>query len=461
MNQWTLALLLTATCGCSVVVDGAIRDPADSGVPLDGNAVSPDGNAMPSDASGDPCMGMEDGASCGTLLVCIDGECVGSECGDAVTDPSNNEDCDDGDEESGDGCENDCTFSCDDASDCDDGLPCTGTETCGTDHVCAAGVALGMGDPCAQPDGMDGICRGSDCVAPGCGDGVRTGAEECDDGDLEGGDGCEADCTFTCETDPDCDDGSVCTGTETCDVAMHTCVPGTTLACDDSSPCTRNECDAATGCVYPLIDMDMDGHAPIEIGTCGTDCNDMRRDVNPDAVELCGDALNSDCRDGVDPTSTPIWYRDCDNDEYAALGAVTMTACSEPPGVAGCTGWTTRVPITGDRSTYDCNDANANVRPGQATYYTSAISGASSSVDYDYDCDLVESREIVATSISRTASCTYSRGGCIGVTGWTGTSAPSCGASAEFSSCRVGLCFPSPCTTSCFRSNSTRTQACR
>ena len=31
---------------------------------------------------------------------------------------------------------------------------------------------------------------------------------------------------------------------------------------------------------------------------------------------------------------------------------------------SGCTGWTTRVPISGTRSTYDCNDANANVRPG-------------------------------------------------------------------------------------------------
>jgi cysteine-rich repeat protein len=45
-----------------------------------------------------------------------------------------------------------------------------------------------------------------------CGDNVVQLGEECDDGDLVGGDGCEADCTIT----PVCGDGSIQSGEE-CD----------------------------------------------------------------------------------------------------------------------------------------------------------------------------------------------------------------------------------------------------
>jgi len=435
MKQWTLALFLTTACGCSIIVDGAIRDPEDGGVvPMD---------APMGDAPGNPCAGAEDGDACGTGLVCVDEECVASECGDDVTDPANNEDCDDGNEDAGDGCENDCTFTCEGDNECDDGLPCNGTETCGDDHTCGMGTPLGAGDPCTQPDTMPGVCRGDECVAAGCGNMLPDFGEECDDGNMTDGDGCDADCTFTCESDTECDDMSVCSGTETCNVAMHVCVAGTPMTCDDSSPCTANECEASMGCIYPLIDMDMDGHASQTLGACGTDCNDMRADVSPDAAELCGDALDSDCDGSPNPASTPVWYRDCDDDGYAVVGAVTMTACSEPPGVLGCTGWTTRVPISGNRSTFDCNDSNRDVRPNQTTYYTTAISGASSTVDFDYDCDIMEERRYTATGVSTTASC-YEFGtfGCIGSSGWTGSSAPVCGASAAASICAEvrGVC---------------------
>jgi len=46
-----------------------------------------------------------------------------------------------------------------------------------------------------------------------CGDGRLTGAEQCEDGNTKGGDGCEADCTITNKWD--CEGGST-TSTTTC-----------------------------------------------------------------------------------------------------------------------------------------------------------------------------------------------------------------------------------------------------
>lgn len=49
-----------------------------------------------------------------------------------------------------------------------------------------------------------------------------------------------------CTVDGDCDDGSVCTGVESC--VDDICTPGTPLDCDDLNPCTDDTCDALTGC---------------------------------------------------------------------------------------------------------------------------------------------------------------------------------------------------------------------
>lgn len=422
MKPWTLIVLIAATGGCSVLVDDAIRDPADGGTT-------------------GSCEGAADGTPCSGERICVEGECTVSRCGDALTDPSADEDCDDGNDAPGDGCENDCSFSCADASDCDDGLPCTGVEVCSASHVCEPGTMLAQGEACTQEDATPGECNGSVCVAAGCGNGSTVGTEECDDGNIVDGDGCDGDCTFSCVIDADCDDASVCTGTETCDVATHTCNPGTAMACDDGDVCTSNECDATSGCVYPLIDADGDGHASQTLGACGRDCNDMRADVSPDAVELCEDALDSDCNGQNDPLTTPFWYLDCDGDGFAArTAAMGPQRCSEPAPQSGCPGgWTTRVPVSTNRATYDCNDAAGVVFPGQHNYYASPISGASSSIDYDYDCDLEEEPDLTARLVTDRAPCSGTGTRCTGVSGWTGTAVPACGATATASICAAPL----------------------
>jgi cysteine-rich repeat protein len=91
---------------------------------------------------------------------------VAAVCGNAV--PEGDEACDDGNDVPGDGCENDCSFSCRGAADCDDGDPCTadsceavsGGRACA--RAAAPGVACDDGDPCTAGDVCDagGGCAG-------------------------------------------------------------------------------------------------------------------------------------------------------------------------------------------------------------------------------------------------------------------------------------------------------------
>ena len=87
--------------------------------------------------------------------------------------------------------------------------------TCTIDGIRSAYEECDDGD-LVEGDGCD-----STCLPTGCGSGVPTGAEECDDGDDENGDGCDVNCkTSRCGNgalDPDteveqCDDGNLTNG---------------------------------------------------------------------------------------------------------------------------------------------------------------------------------------------------------------------------------------------------------
>jgi cysteine-rich repeat protein len=195
-----------------------------------------------------------DGTPCGPPgepLVCIGAACVASRCGDGFADAARGEECDDGNAVDGDGCDVDCAWSCESAADCDDLQLCDGSETCdAAAHVCRPGVRAADGTSCTRAAGGDGVCRSGECVGLLCGNGTVDADEECDDGNPAGGDGCEIDCTWTCETALECDDRGVCDGAETCDAGAHLCIPGTAAsdgtACDgDGDPSTRDICLAA------------------------------------------------------------------------------------------------------------------------------------------------------------------------------------------------------------------------
>ena len=128
------------------------------------------------------------------------------------------EQCDDGNDVGGDGCNIACQQEID--WDCPvPGQPCVSTVTCGDGFLSSV-------ETCDDANTVDGDGCSADCLtietgwqcrAPGkaciplCGDQMLTGGENCDDGNAVSGDGC----TSTCLTEP----GWSCTGT-TCTQAV-------------------------------------------------------------------------------------------------------------------------------------------------------------------------------------------------------------------------------------------------
>ncbi|MCA9605719.1 MAG: putative metal-binding motif-containing protein [Myxococcales bacterium] len=437
----------------SVLAFFLLSTACDGDGPGDGDGGDADGGGGTMDGGGGgACASAADGTECGSSMICVGGACVTATCGDGFM--SMGEECDDANDVAFDGCEpGTCTFTCHEDPECDDGRVCNGAELCNAStHVCTPGTAPAPGTTC-DLGGGSGVCRGTDCVDPGCGNGVTDGTEDCDDGNDVDGDGCDTDCTFSCTEDLDCIDGDVCTGDETCDTTAHTCTAGTPLDCDDGNACTADECDSIAGCQNPLIDMDMDGHASDTLGACGDDCNDMRGDVYTGAEELC-DGVDNNCNGDTDEVA-PTWYIDCDDDNFAADTDGSRTGCTEPPASAtGCGGgWTTTRPVS--ISSTDCNDNNADVFPGQTAWFTGAIPGEPG--NYDYNCDGNDSTRYGCGPSDGTCGGTCTGGyqpynsstnpnGCrISCSGslcllldW-----PRCGESAQFLSCgRVGsLCL--------------------
>jgi fibro-slime domain-containing protein len=205
-------------------------------------------------------------------------------CGDGTL--TEDEACDDGNRDAGDGCAANCLsvqpgFSCSPA-----GAPCHPIARCGD------GV-LGSSEPCddgnaADGDGCSSACKleigfkcegaPSRCSATTCGDGVREGAEACDDGNALPFDGCSS----LCQAEPDCGPAG-CTSRcgdglvihEACDDGNERDGDGCSSACEMERGfrCTAaGPCDPSSGRCrlrVPVIYRDFDeAHPDFEVG-CG------------------------------------------------------------------------------------------------------------------------------------------------------------------------------------------------
>jgi len=300
------------TCG-NGVVDLGVGEVCDDGNEADGDGCSADclegpvcgdGLFTPPEACDDGNTTGGDGCSadcssdetCGNGVLdsgeaCDDGNldpgdgcgaaCALERCGNGL--PDGGEQCDDGNSDDGDGCDNDCRYSCAADADCDDGGACNGGETCSPDtHACVDGADLPDGTDC----GGGRVCRAGACADASCGNAQVEGKERCDDGNAVPGDGCENDCTWSCEQDADCDDGLSCDGAETC--AAHVCQAGVPPAegtvCDrDGDGATRDLCLA---------------------GICGpSTCGDSWQDAGATPPEACDDG-NVVAGDGCEPDCT-------------------------------------------------------------------------------------------------------------------------------------------------------------
>jgi cysteine-rich repeat protein len=243
-----------------------------------------DGNTQSGDGCSSTCA-LEPGWVCNAS-----GQGCTQTCGNGALDP--NEACDDGNVSDADGCSVNCQL--------EDGWTCT-TRPNGTINACAAicgdGLVLG-GEGCDDGntqggDGCSAACTPEDgwvcgfiqaqaaftCVET-CGDGVLGELEACDDGNSVSGDGCSANC--------DREDGFSCVRPAgQVDLCDPICGDGATLggeACDDGNLASGDGCSSACE-VEDGYNCAGQPSACVLLASCG--------DGNLDPGEACDDGNNT------------------------------------------------------------------------------------------------------------------------------------------------------------------------
>lgn len=205
------------------------------------NGVETCGSVTHNGEAGQACVAgtpLDDGTSCGTDMICKNASCAMGVCGDGYV--TGSEECDDANSTNGDGCNNDCTFSCvstDQARDCRPTDVCAGQGTCNdTTHQCSPGQVLPDNTSC----GTTGFCKMGVCTQPVCGNGVVERGEDCD-----GGVGCKADCHWQCvDAATDCAAAPAC-NMEQC-TAQHTCQAVADSSQDGQACGTGGTCSSGT-----------------------------------------------------------------------------------------------------------------------------------------------------------------------------------------------------------------------
>lgn len=151
-----------------------------------------------------------------------------------------------------------------------------GAETC--DEGEAQGAVSCSPDyekPCSY---CDDICRERELTGPFCGDGIVNGPEECDDGGVSPGDGCSETCSIetaaavgecgngTVEEGEECDDGAG--NTEDCAYGKISC-----LTCDDSCMIIQGQASyCGDGAIDSVADEECDDGNAISGDGCSFKC---------------------------------------------------------------------------------------------------------------------------------------------------------------------------------------------
>lgn len=184
---------------------------------------------------------------------------------------------------------------------------------------------------CADGNACNGVER---CLSGEC----TTGAPlNCDDGNPCTRDACDAEsgCVYIPDDNLTCDDGNVCNGLESCHGGL--CSARRSPECDDFNPCTTDSCDPAAGC----MNLPNDGNLCDD----GDRCNGLESCQDgicvPGEPPDCDDG-NACTDDGCDPatgcTNTSNDENDCDDEDLCTEDACLNGHCMSTaiPGCVGC-----------------------------------------------------------------------------------------------------------------------------
>ncbi|MCA9580920.1 MAG: hypothetical protein KC416_03940, partial [Myxococcales bacterium] len=268
--------------------------------------------------------------------LCKNGLCAPATCGNGEVDDG--EDCDDSqDGDNGDGCRDDCAFTCAGDDDCDDGNGCNGTETCTAAHVCTP--------PKAESCMDDENCTMNLCVDGSC-------VYEIVDNDSDG------------FPDIECKDEDRY-GEWDCDGMRGDVYPGAPEQCDEVSHDCDSKVDEDTDDLSCFQDLDGDSFGdPDErkIADCSCpagyvvnklDCHDVgnqAKSVNPDYPTGEYSAIPY-CKKGSGTAGcTELSFDfDCDGKETPVSTKLAGNCTSASPG--SCeqfSGWLANVPECGE-----------------------------------------------------------------------------------------------------------------
>jgi len=286
-----------------------------------------DGNAK----SGDGCDGtckVENGFVCTTPGKACTSTLV---CGDGL--PGPDEACDDGNTNSNDGCSKNCTvesgFSCKTY-----GQPCTPTtapavcgngmtefgETCDDGNTTAKD---GCSETCQTESGY--TCNGTVCTLnAACGDGTLNSGEQCDDGNRVPADCCSGTCQL--EANCKCNTPASGIGPQVC-VSTIVCGDGLVTgdeACDDGNVVAKDGCSADCHTVEPGYNCPATGGAcSAAVVTCpnakidaGEECDDGNTAGN--------DGCSANCKVEAGYTC-PTAGQACQLKEFCGNGKVSYT----------------------------------------------------------------------------------------------------------------------------------------
>ncbi|MBN2801679.1 MAG: DUF4215 domain-containing protein [Deltaproteobacteria bacterium] len=222
-------------------------------------------------------------------------------CGDGKLD--DDEACDDGNKESGDGCSANCLFVAEGYTCNPPGEPCRLMAMCGdgqisTPELCDDGNTDngdGCSDLCQVEIGFKCSKVPSVCTETVCGDGKLEGAEGCDDGNAIPFDGCDA----RCQVEASCPPGESCTSA---------CGDGLVLGegCDDGNNLDgdgcSSECKVEEG--YKCIQPEVEGMQAVPV--IYKDFNTSHPDFENGRTG-CADAYTGMLADTLDANGTPVF----------------------------------------------------------------------------------------------------------------------------------------------------------